>query len=226
MVTSRWLPSCGPRFGLSGRGRAAYGNAELIRLYWTVGHAVLQQQAERGWAAKMIDRLAADLTAEFPDMHGWSRANLYLMRSMAAAWPDWSIVSTELRQLPWNHIRVLLHKVPTLELRNWYAEQDAHQGWTLKVLERHVATSLHNRLAATPSSFTQHLHPADADQAQQLTRDPYVFGFLSQRDQLLERIGHLLAALAANPSRPLPDLATRPSRRAPRLPPRTGAAGQ
>jgi hypothetical protein len=48
-------------------------NAELIRLYWTVGKAVLQQQAERGWGAKVIDRLAADLSAEFPDMHGWSR---------------------------------------------------------------------------------------------------------------------------------------------------------
>ena len=36
----------------------------------------------------MVDRLAADLRAEFPDARGFSSANLRYMRSFAEAWPD------------------------------------------------------------------------------------------------------------------------------------------
>jgi hypothetical protein len=70
MVTSRFAQLAEVR---STRSRALHTvNAELIQLYWTFG-AVVQQQAERGWCSKVIDRLAADLTAEFPDMHGLVR---------------------------------------------------------------------------------------------------------------------------------------------------------
>ncbi len=134
---------------------------------------MLQQQADRGWGAKVIDRLAADLSTEFPDMHGWSRTNLYAMRSMAEAWPDPAIVPTLLGRIPWSHIRLLISKVPDPAMRDWYARQAGEQGWTLRVLQHQVATEYHLRAAAAPSSFEQHLELADADQAQALTKDPY-----------------------------------------------------
>jgi hypothetical protein len=40
-------------------------NTELLRLYWTVGRVILTQQAEAGWGAKVIDRLANDLGSAF-----------------------------------------------------------------------------------------------------------------------------------------------------------------
>jgi predicted nuclease of restriction endonuclease-like (RecB) superfamily len=41
-------------------------NTELIRLYWAIGRAILDRQEQQGWGTKVIDRLAADLRAEFP----------------------------------------------------------------------------------------------------------------------------------------------------------------
>lgn len=51
----------------------------------------------------MIERLAHDLRAAFPDMKGFSRANLMYMRAFAEAWPDAEIVQQPDGQLPWGH---------------------------------------------------------------------------------------------------------------------------
>lgn len=37
---------------------------------------------------KIVERLAKDLRAEFPDMKGFSPRNLKYMRMFAEAWPD------------------------------------------------------------------------------------------------------------------------------------------
>ncbi len=78
-------------------------NTELIGLYWTLGRATLDRQEQQGWGAKVIDRLSADLRAEFPDMTGLGRANLHSMRAFAAAWPDAEVVQQAVGQLPWGH---------------------------------------------------------------------------------------------------------------------------
>jgi hypothetical protein len=70
------------------RTRAALSvNSELIRLYWEIGHEILEREQREGWGARVIDRLAADLRRELPDMTGFSRSNLHYMRGFAAAWP-------------------------------------------------------------------------------------------------------------------------------------------
>ncbi len=66
-------------------------NRELVLLYWQIGHDILARQAEQGWGAKVIERLAQDLRAAFPDMKEFSPRNLKYMRAFAEAWPDGEI---------------------------------------------------------------------------------------------------------------------------------------
>lgn len=73
-------------------------NRELIGLYWRVGRLILTRQQAEGWGAKVVERLSADLRAEFPDMKGLSRSNLHYMRAFAEAWPE--IVPQPVGQLP------------------------------------------------------------------------------------------------------------------------------
>jgi hypothetical protein len=47
-------------------------NRELVLLYWQIGRDILARQEAQGWGAKVIDRLAADLRKEFPEMKGGS----------------------------------------------------------------------------------------------------------------------------------------------------------
>ena len=51
-------------------------NRELVLLYWDIGHGIVEKQQTAGWGDAVAERLAADLRAEFPDMRGFSTANL------------------------------------------------------------------------------------------------------------------------------------------------------
>ncbi len=86
-------------------------------LYWQIGQDILARQNREGWGSKVIERLAQDLRNAFPDMQGFSRANLMYMRSFALAWPESAIVQQAVGQLPWGHNLVLLSKLKTPELR-------------------------------------------------------------------------------------------------------------
>ena len=65
-------------------------NYELLKIYWEIGKAILEQQKKAGWGAKIIDRLAVDLKIEFPDFKGLSVRNLKYMRAFAEAYPEFS----------------------------------------------------------------------------------------------------------------------------------------
>ena len=95
-------------------------NRELVLLYWQIGRDILARQAEQGWGAKGIERLAHDLRAAFPDMKGFSPRNLKYMRAFAEAWPEAEFVQQAAAQLPWFHNVVLLDRLPGAEIRRWY----------------------------------------------------------------------------------------------------------
>ena len=80
-------------------------NREWVLLYGRIGRDILDRQALKGWGAKVIERLSEDLRAGFPEMKGFSRANLMYMRAFAEAWPDSTIVQQAVGQLPWGHER-------------------------------------------------------------------------------------------------------------------------
>jgi predicted nuclease of restriction endonuclease-like (RecB) superfamily len=152
-------------------------NTELLILYLAIGKAIVGRQADEGWGTRVIDRLAEDLRAEFPDMRGFSGRNLRYMATAARTWPA-PIGQQAVAQLPWGHVTVLLDRLDNQAERDWYAAAAAEHGWSRNVLLNQVKSRLHQREGAAPSNFPVRLPEADSDLAQQLTRDPYVFDFL------------------------------------------------
>lgn len=160
-------------------------NTELMRLYWRIGSTIVDRQLHETWGAKVIDRLAADLRAEFPSMKGFSRANLFYMRRVAEAWPEEALfVQQAAGQLPWTHLTLILDKLDDQQLRDWYAAKAVHHGWTRAVLTHQLTTRLHEREAAAPSNFAGALENADSGLAQEITKDPYALDFLAIDDRL------------------------------------------
>ena len=76
-------PTSRPAWWLPASRAALAANAELIQLYWQIGRDILERQARQGWGSKVIERLARDLRMAFPEMKGFSRANLLYMRAFA-----------------------------------------------------------------------------------------------------------------------------------------------
>lgn len=95
-------------------------NDEQIRLYHDIGREILQRQSQQSWGAKVIERIAADLRAAFPDMKGFSASNLKYMRFFAQECPERQIGQQSADQLPWFHIVTLLTKRKSPDSCDWY----------------------------------------------------------------------------------------------------------
>jgi hypothetical protein len=65
-------------------------NATMILLYWDIGRMIAGRQAQQGWGAKVIPRLAIDLKNELPEEKGFSPANL---KRMVRFWSVYPVVS-------------------------------------------------------------------------------------------------------------------------------------
>src|ERR1700722_7689636 len=117
-------------------------NSELIGLYWRIGRDILERQTALGWGAKVVDRLAAALKAEFPDARGSWSANLRYMKTFAEAWPDPEICQRVVGKLPWGqNIELLAIKDPAARL--WYAEATLEHGWSRPVLATQIDSKLY-----------------------------------------------------------------------------------
>jgi hypothetical protein len=51
-------------------------NRDLILLYWDICRGIVEKHQTAGWGEAVVERRAADLRAEFPDMRGFSVANI------------------------------------------------------------------------------------------------------------------------------------------------------
>ena len=153
-------------------------NRELVGLYWQIGRDILARQADQGWGAKVIDRLAHDLRTAFPEMKGFSRANLMYIRGFAEAWPDAEIVLQTVGQLPWGHNVVLLTRLKDPQQRLAYAQSAITHGWSRNVLNIHIETRLLERSGKAVTNFDACLPKPQSDLARESLKDPYRLDFL------------------------------------------------
>ena len=162
-------------------------NAELTLLYWDIGRCILDRQEQQGWGAKVVQRLSVDLRLAFPDMKGLSPRNLKYMRTFAGAWPDRPVVQEVLAQIPWYSNLALLEKLADPEDRLWYARKTRLNGWSRNVLAMQIETGLHQRQGKAITNFDSALPALQSDLANNLLKDPYLFGFLGLQDEAQER---------------------------------------
>ena len=182
-----WLVDLKTRIHTAQQRAALAVNRELVLLYWQIGQDILARQAAQGWGAKVIERLSQDLRSAFPEMKGFSRANLMYMRAFAAAWPDEQIVQQAVGQLPWGHNLVLLSQLKDPAQRLAYAESAIQHGWSRNVLNIHIETRLLERSGTAVTNFSATLPAPQSDLALESLKDPYRFDFLGLSREAGER---------------------------------------
>ena len=182
-----WLAGLKERITTARQRAALAVNQELVLLYWQIGRDILERQARQGWGAKIIERLAHDLRTAFPDMKGFSRANLMYMRAFAEAWPDFAIVQQVVGQLPWGHNLVLLSHLKDPQQRLAYAQSAIKNGWSRNVLNIHIETRLLEREGQAQTNFEAQLPKPHSDLARESLKDPYRLDFLGLGEEAAER---------------------------------------
>ena len=162
-------------------------NRELVLLYWHIGHDILVRQQAQGWGAKIVDQLAKDLTAAFPDMKGFSRRNLLYMRSFAEQWSEVEFVQQAVAQLPWGHNILIITKCSSVAEARFYIEQTLEQGWSRDVLALQLKSNLFAHAGKAVTNFSRTLPLPQSDLAQQTLKDPYTFDFMAMTAPFNER---------------------------------------
>jgi len=175
-------------------------NRELIALYWDIGKTIVRRQEIEGWGRSVVERLAADIRKEFPDVRGFSPQNLWHMRSLFLAWTseaadlqqavgeiDGENLPQAVGAIPWGHNLQLLSKLDDPAKRLWYARQAFEKGWSRAVLVHQIESDAFARQAGAITNFTRTLLAPQSDLAQQLTKDPYNFDFLNLGTAVNER---------------------------------------
>ena len=87
-------------------------NTQLIALYWDIGKQIAERQQASGWGDAVIEQIAGDLTREFQNMKGFSRANLYRMTRFYAFYAGQEeFVAQAVRQIPWGHNIIIFQQI-------------------------------------------------------------------------------------------------------------------
>lgn len=60
-----WLKTLKTRIQSARISAARSANRELILLYWDLGRGIVEKQQALGWGKSVVERLSADLQAEF-----------------------------------------------------------------------------------------------------------------------------------------------------------------
>lgn len=169
--------------------RAAHAvNSELVTLYWTIGHEILEAQATGGWGDDIVGRIADDLRVQTHGKRGFSRRNVFYMRRFAMLWPAFEKVQSPIAQIGWTHQITLMDRLGgQLDTYRWYAAKAAERGWSVRVLQAQIANEVHLREGAAVTNFSKALESVEAERVLAATKDPYFFDFLTVRDEALEK---------------------------------------
>ena len=163
-------------------------NKELIGLYWDVGRMIAEKQAKGKWGDSIVDMLASDLKREFPEMKGFSRANLFNIRQWHLFYSTIDEKVQQLvRQLPWGHNVVIVSKIKDHAEAVFYLTETLKNNWSRNVLIHQIESGLYARSGKVLHNFEATLPAPQSDLARQTLKDPYVFDFLSLGEEAQER---------------------------------------
>lgn len=177
-------------------------NKELIKLYWDIGKDIVEKQDQEGWGSKVIEKVAQDLQNEFPGVEGFSRRNIFRMKSFYQAYEKVPQAVAQLDDLPifsipWGHNALILEKIKDTAERLWYASKILEHGWSRSMLTVWIENDLYHREGKAITNFKSALPSNQSDLAKQSLKDPYIFDFLELHKEHLEKevedglVGHI-----------------------------------
>ena len=167
----------------------------MLRLYWQIGKDIVEKQAQAKWGDGFLQTLSADLCKEFPTIKGFSYRNLKSIRQWYLFYNQLDIIGKQvvsqlevsLFSIPWGHHIMIMQRCKNTQEALFYVHKTIENHWSRSVLEHQIALNLYVRQGKAITNFQHQLPPAMSDLAQELTKDPYIFDFLSITENYTEK---------------------------------------
>ena len=125
-------------------------NEALIRSNWEIGKRIVEEEQlgkqRADYGIQLIKSISQQLTTEFGS--GYGVRNLAYFKQLYQYFPDWEILHTRVQNLSWSHLRCIL-RVDDAQARLWYIQEAAEQMWSVRTLDRNVASQYYYRLLQT-----------------------------------------------------------------------------
>jgi predicted nuclease of restriction endonuclease-like (RecB) superfamily len=90
--------------------------------------------------------------------------------------------------IPWGHYRYILNKCrDNQDKALFYVRKTLENGWSRAMLLNFLDTDLYERQGKAITNFDMTLPERDSDLAQEITKDPHNFDFLTLTDRYNEK---------------------------------------
>ena len=189
-------------------------NAELLHLYWDLGHDIVVRQMETTWGSNFFEQLSKDLKKEFPDMNGFSKSNLYNIKQFYLFYNKDDKIFQQLVgkiqlpknkediippqlvnelynhsifQIPWGHHIQIFTKCKSIHEALFYVQKTIDNGWSRAVLMNFIETDLYLAQGKSLNNFSRLLPEVQSDLAKEIMKDPYNFDFLTLTENYKEK---------------------------------------
>ena len=178
-------------------------NTAMVQAYWHVGKLIVEAQGGKERAAygdDLIKRVSVRLTKEFGK--GFSARNIRNMRQFYLSYPIWQTLSAK---LSWSHYLHLI-KVSNPKAREYYTEEAVAGNWSVRQLERQIATQYYERLLATQKDsceiedLIKKNLPSKPEKFDPLTlvHDPFILEFVGGKEDVIWQESELESALISH----------------------------
>lgn len=227
----QWLAELKLRYRSQQLKAAVQVNQTMLVFYWNLGKDIADHQFANTYGSGFFQKLSSDLRHELPDAKGFSPQNLWYIKRFydlyspvfrdiplptgnlqnfpqpggklpaAAEAPD----GRYLFMVPWGHHKLIMDKCFSApEKALFYIRKIAEHNWSRSILMNFLDTDLYEREGKAVTNFKSALPLPQGDLAQEITRDPYNFNFLTLDADYREK--ELKSALIANITRFLLEL--------------------
>lgn len=193
---SIWIKELKDRYRLSQIKASVKVNRELLHFYWSIGHDIVERDAENRYGSGFYNKLSKDLRRILPGSKGFSRVNLQYMKRFYLLYDELSkncphVVDNSddlIFSIPWSHIRLIIDKFHDQpNIASFYIQKTIEEGWSRNMLNSFIGSNLHLRQGKALTSFSRLLPNPESELAQQITKDPYIFDFTEMTEPYVER---------------------------------------
>ena len=186
-----WISEVSKRFYQSQIKAAVKVNDEMLRFYWQLGKELHDRKDKFSYGQSFYKTISRDLRRELPDVKSFSETNLRYMQKFAELYSEVSNLpqvgedfrSEEIEPLfaiPWGHHKIIIDKCngnPKKAL--FFVNQVIQNNWSRAVLLNFLDTDLYERQGKAITNFNLTLPAMQSDLAQEITKDPYKFDFIT-----------------------------------------------
>ena len=183
-----WISEVSKRFHQSQIKAAVKVNDEMLRFYWQLGKELHDRKDKFSYGQSFYKTISRDLRRELPDVKSFSETNLRYIAELYSEVSNLPQLGEDFRSeeieplfaIPWGHHKIIIDKCngnPKKAL--FFVNQVIQNNWSRAVLLNFLDTDLYERQGKAITNFNLTLPAMQSDLAQEITKDPYKFDFIT-----------------------------------------------